>query len=115
VFPKQSPNSSNQSFFLESKETEGNRVEDWIKPKTAARHKLSEQVELALWMDLATLPLDQAMKITNKNASSKHLWISATQGRGKLEFLSRSLKQIAKEMLKQLVHPSINSCVITTS
>jgi hypothetical protein len=58
-------------------------------------------------MDPTTLPLNRAVKITNTNMSSKHMWILAILGDRKLEFLSGSLKQIAKEMLKQSIHPFI--------
>jgi hypothetical protein len=56
-------------------------------------------------MDPATLPLDEVVKITNTYASSKHLWISATLGRGKLEFLNGNLNQIAKEIAETISPP----------
>jgi hypothetical protein len=39
---------------------------------------LSKRVEPTIWMDPTTLSLDQAVKITITDTSSKHLWISAT-------------------------------------
>jgi hypothetical protein len=72
-----------QSKFLARIERGGRKSsqrQDQI--KTIVRHKLRQRFELALWMDPDTLPLNRAVKITNIDASSKHLWISATLGDG---------------------------------
>jgi hypothetical protein len=80
--PKAIPKLKKSKFLLESKEPEGNRVRDKIKRKTAARQKLGTRVELAIWMDPTTLPLNRVVMITNKGTSSKHMRISATLGDG---------------------------------
>jgi hypothetical protein len=85
-YPKAIPKLKQSKFLLESKEPEGNRVRDKIKRKTVARHKLGTRVELAIWMDPTTLPLNRAVMITNKDTSSKHLWILATLGDGNWSF-----------------------------
>jgi hypothetical protein len=80
--PKAITKFKQSKFSLESKEMEANKIGDKIKSKTAVRHKLRRKVEPTLWMDPVTHPLNRIVHITNTDASSKHLWISATLGNG---------------------------------
>jgi hypothetical protein len=66
-------------MVLPKTEEEGRRRERELNQiKTAASTKLSTMIQQNLWIDLATLPLNDSMKITKaETTSSKHLWISS--------------------------------------
>jgi hypothetical protein len=78
AIPKTNPNSRKQGFFQNPKEKRGNRGRDKIESKTLAHPKTKHMIQETLWMDMATLPLNNAMKNTKAHtSSSKHMWISA--------------------------------------
>jgi hypothetical protein len=54
-------------FILPQIQRGEGRSEEQNGLKNAVKTKLSKRVKPALWMDLATLPLDQPLKITHRH------------------------------------------------